>query len=177
MLPLVPVSEQQHHDVRQHAGLGHGQHDDMELENMLPLQQMFNLERDDDMLEDGDAQPRGHHSGSGGALEPYASTTPLPCEKPKHCSRGWASPSSNISSFRSKLIWRGNFFSNSISSCCPCPRPTWCESTLLEDIVRGPLRAFQHFRRKFKRFEFFGRSEAEKRISRKNGEHALDYVC
>ena len=30
MLPLVPVREQQHHDVKQHAGLGHGQHDEME---------------------------------------------------------------------------------------------------------------------------------------------------
>ena len=58
MLPLVPVREQQHHDVRQHAGLGHGQHDEMELENMLPLQQMVNFGQDDDMLEDGDARPR-----------------------------------------------------------------------------------------------------------------------
>ena len=57
MLPLVPVREQQDHDVRQHAGLGHGQHDDMELENMLPLQQMFNLDNNDDMLEDGNARP------------------------------------------------------------------------------------------------------------------------
>ena len=40
MLPLVPAREQQNHDVRQHAGLGHGQHDEMELEDMLPLQQV-----------------------------------------------------------------------------------------------------------------------------------------
>ena len=58
MLPLVPVREQQHHDVRQHAGLGHGQHDEMELENMLPLQQMVNFGQHDDMLEDGDSRPR-----------------------------------------------------------------------------------------------------------------------
>ena len=37
MLPLVPAREQQHHDVGQHAGLGHGQLDeDMNLEDMLP---------------------------------------------------------------------------------------------------------------------------------------------
>ena len=60
MSPLVPIREQQHHDVRQHVGLGHGQHDEMELEDMLPLQEMFNLERNDDMLEDGNAQPREH---------------------------------------------------------------------------------------------------------------------
>ena len=44
MLPLVRVREQQNHDVRQHAGLGHGQRDRMELEDMLPLQQVFDLE-------------------------------------------------------------------------------------------------------------------------------------
>ena len=61
MLPLVPVREQQHHDVIEHAGLGHGQHDEMELENMLPLQQMFNLDQNDDMLQDGNAQPPRTH--------------------------------------------------------------------------------------------------------------------
>ena len=60
MLPLAPAREQQHHDVRQHAGLGHGQHDDQEmnLEDMLPLRQAFNLNQDDDMLEDGNNQLR-----------------------------------------------------------------------------------------------------------------------
>ena len=54
MLPLPNVREQQHHDVRQHADLGHGQHDnqDMNLEDMLPLRQAFNLDQDDAMLED-----------------------------------------------------------------------------------------------------------------------------
>ena len=35
MLPLVPATEQQNHDALQHAGLGHGQHEneiDMDLE-------------------------------------------------------------------------------------------------------------------------------------------------
>ena len=60
MLPLVPAREQQHHDVLQHAGLGHGQHDDidMNLDDMLPLQQVFNLDRQDDMLEDDNQQLR-----------------------------------------------------------------------------------------------------------------------
>ena len=60
MLPLVPAREQQDHDVLQHAGLGHGQHDDidMNLDNMLPLQQVFNLDQQDDMLEDGNQQLR-----------------------------------------------------------------------------------------------------------------------
>ena len=60
MLPLVPAREQQNHDVLQHAGLGHEQHDDdidMNLENMLPLQQVFNMGQDD-MLEDGNRQLR-----------------------------------------------------------------------------------------------------------------------
>ena len=57
MLPLVPVREQQHHDAR-HAGLWHGQHDEMELEDMLPLQQMVNFGQHDDMLEDGNARLR-----------------------------------------------------------------------------------------------------------------------
>ena len=59
MLPLVPAREQQDHDVLQHAGLGHEQHDDMnmDLENMLPLQQVFNLDQDK-MLEDGNRQLR-----------------------------------------------------------------------------------------------------------------------
>ena len=55
MLPLVPVREQQDHDVRQHAGLGHEQHEndiDMNLDNMLPLQQIFDFGQDN-MLEDG----------------------------------------------------------------------------------------------------------------------------
>ena len=60
MLPLPPVREQQNHDDRQHANLGHDQHDDMELENMLPLQQIVDLGRNDVMLEDGDAQLREH---------------------------------------------------------------------------------------------------------------------
>ena len=60
MLPLVPAREQQHHDVRQHAGLGHGQHDDqdMNLEDMLPLRQAFNLDQEDAMLEDDNDQLR-----------------------------------------------------------------------------------------------------------------------
>ena len=63
MLPLAPDREQQHHDVRQHAGLGHGQHEDidMNLQDMLPLQQVFDLEQHDAMLEDGDAQLREHY--------------------------------------------------------------------------------------------------------------------
>ena len=62
MLPLVPAREQQNHDVLQHADLGHEQHDDidMNLHDMLPFQQLFNLGQHDDMLEDGNAQPRGH---------------------------------------------------------------------------------------------------------------------
>ena len=59
MLPLVPAREQQNHDVRQHAGLGHGQHDEMEIQNMLPLQNVVDLEQNDGMLEDVDAQLRG----------------------------------------------------------------------------------------------------------------------
>ena len=31
MLPLVPAKEPQHHDVGRHAGLGHGQHDDIDM--------------------------------------------------------------------------------------------------------------------------------------------------
>ena len=65
MLPLVPAREQQNHGVRQHAGLGHGQHDEMELQDMLPLQDVIDLEQNDGMLEDDNAQPRGqlsHHT-------------------------------------------------------------------------------------------------------------------
>ena len=60
MLPLAPAREQQHHDVRQHADLGHGQHDnqDMNLEDMMPLRQAFNLDQDDAMLEDDNNQLR-----------------------------------------------------------------------------------------------------------------------
>ena len=59
MLPLAPAREQQHHDVGQHAGLGHGQYDeDMNLEDMLPLRQAFNLDQDDAMLEDDNNQLR-----------------------------------------------------------------------------------------------------------------------
>ena len=60
MLPLANVREQQHHDVRQHAVLGHGHHDDqdMNLEDMLPLRQAFNLDQDDAMLEGGNDQLR-----------------------------------------------------------------------------------------------------------------------
>ena len=61
MLPLAPAREQQPHDVRQHAGLGHGQHDvDMNLEDMLPLRQAFNLDQDDARLEDDNNQLREH---------------------------------------------------------------------------------------------------------------------
>ena len=61
LLPLVPVREPENHGVLQHAGLGHGQHDndiDMNLEDMLPLQQVFDLDRQDAMLEDGNQQLR-----------------------------------------------------------------------------------------------------------------------
>ena len=60
MLPLAPAREQQHHGVRQHAGLGHEQHDDqdMNLEDMLPLRQAFNFNQDDAMLEDDNNQLR-----------------------------------------------------------------------------------------------------------------------
>ena len=65
MLPLAPAREQQHHDVRQHAGLGHVQHDDdMNLEDMLPLRQAFNLDQDDAMLEDDNNQLREHRKGN-----------------------------------------------------------------------------------------------------------------
>ena len=60
MLPLVPAREQPNHDVIQHAGLGHEQHDDnieMNLDNMVPLQQVFDLGQDD-MLEEDNRQPR-----------------------------------------------------------------------------------------------------------------------
>ena len=52
MLPLANAREQQHHDVMQHAGLGHGQHGDQDMnsEDMLPLRQAFNLDQDDAML-------------------------------------------------------------------------------------------------------------------------------
>ena len=58
--PLANAREQQHQVVRQHAGLGHGQHDDhdMNLEDMLPLRQAFNLDQDDAMLEDDNNQLR-----------------------------------------------------------------------------------------------------------------------
>ena len=57
MLPLA--REQQHHDVRQHAGLRHVHYDeDMNLEDMLPLGQAFNLDQDDAMLEDDHNQLR-----------------------------------------------------------------------------------------------------------------------
>ena len=68
MLPLVPVREPENHGVLQHAGLGHGQHDndiDMNLEDMLPLQQVFDLDRQDAMLEDGNQQLREHFSVAG----------------------------------------------------------------------------------------------------------------
>ena len=60
MLPLANAREQQHHDVIQHAGLGHGQHgdQDMNLEDMLPLRQAFNLDQDDALLEDDNNQLR-----------------------------------------------------------------------------------------------------------------------
>ena len=60
MLPLANVREQQHYDVRQHAGLGHGHHEiqDMNLEDMLPPRQAFNLDQDDGVLEDGNDQLR-----------------------------------------------------------------------------------------------------------------------
>ena len=59
MLPLAPARELQHHDVRRHAGLGHVQYDeDMNLEDMLPLGQAFNLDQDDAMLEDDNNQLR-----------------------------------------------------------------------------------------------------------------------
>ena len=61
MLPLVPAREPENHGVLQHAGLGHEQHEndiDMNLEDMLPLQQVFDLDRQDAMLEDGNQQLR-----------------------------------------------------------------------------------------------------------------------
>ena len=60
MLPLAPARKQQYHGVRQHAGLGHGQHEiqDMNLEDMLPLRQAFNLDQDDALLEDDNNQLR-----------------------------------------------------------------------------------------------------------------------
>ena len=66
MLPLIPAREQHNHDALQHAGLGHEQHDngiDMDLENMLPLQQVFDvfdLDQQDAMLEDDNRQLREH---------------------------------------------------------------------------------------------------------------------
>ena len=60
MLPLPPAREQQNHYVWQHAGLGHGQHDDihMNLQEMLPLQQVFDLDQHNNMLEDANDQLR-----------------------------------------------------------------------------------------------------------------------
>ena len=67
MLPLVPAREPENHGVLQHAGLGHVQHDndmDMNLEDMLPLQQVFDLDRKDAMLEDGNQQLRAQGSAA-----------------------------------------------------------------------------------------------------------------
>ena len=77
MLPLPNVREQQHHDVRQHADLGHGQHDnqDMNLEDMLPLRQAFNLDQDDAMLEDDNNQLREHWRPSSFSSEPTSRAT------------------------------------------------------------------------------------------------------
>ena len=73
MLPLANAREQQHHDVIQHAGLGHGQHDDqdMNLEDMLPLRQAFNLDQDDAMLEDDNNQLREHIGASSWPSQAY----------------------------------------------------------------------------------------------------------
>ena len=83
MLPLAPAREQQHHDVRQHAGLGRGQHDeDMNLEDMLPLRQAFNLDQDDAMLEDDNNQIREQEeparstlNSSPASVEPTSATS------------------------------------------------------------------------------------------------------
>ena len=81
MLPLVPAREQQNHAVLQHAGLGHGQHDEMEIQDMRPLQDVFDLEQDDGMLEDDHVQPRGqvmsprergHHQANAVQDRPFA---------------------------------------------------------------------------------------------------------
>ena len=67
MLPLVPVRKPENHDVLQHAGLGHEQHEndiDMNFKDMLPLQQVFDLDRQDAMLEDGN-QPRTGYEPKG----------------------------------------------------------------------------------------------------------------
>ena len=54
----------------------------------------------------------------------WFTTVSLRFLSPPLCPRSLPSPSSNISSCWPKLIicWRGNMFSNFISSCCPCPR-------------------------------------------------------
>ena len=68
--------EQQHHDVRQHAGLGHEQHDDqdMNLEDMLPLRQAFNLDQEDAMLEDDNNQHREQVMSPIGGQNLYTNT-------------------------------------------------------------------------------------------------------
>ena len=71
MLPLAPAREQENHDVLLHADLGHEQHDDiaMNLQDMLPLQQIFDLGQQDIMLEDDNDQLR-EQTGSGRKKDP-----------------------------------------------------------------------------------------------------------
>ena len=91
MLPLAPAREQQHHDVRQHAGLGHVQHDeDMNLEDMLPLRQAINLDQDDAMLEDDNNQLREHSIHAQGVLREVQITHLLPLDHRDSASFGTA---------------------------------------------------------------------------------------
>ena len=58
MLPSAPAREQENHDVSQHADLGHEQHDDTAMNLRRGLQQIFDLDEQDHMLEDDDDQLR-----------------------------------------------------------------------------------------------------------------------
>ena len=141
MLPLANAREQQHHDVIQHAGLGHGQHDDqdMNLEDMLPLRQAFNLDQDDAMLEDDNNQLREHNLNSS-------------------FQKGLCKLSIVLT------VVAKHFHSLQI----------WCESTLLEDVAGGALRAVSAPSARI--FAFcLGLLKRRKRVSRENGEHTLDY--
>ena len=60
---------------------GHGQHDeqDVNLEDMLPLRQAFNLDQDDAMLEDDNNQLREHVLGSIEKASFFDTNRVIPC--------------------------------------------------------------------------------------------------
>ena len=148
---------------RQHAGLGHVQHDeDMNLEDMLPLRQAFNLDQDDAMLEDDHNNSENKKPVWEGA--PLCSWEKGEIGHIKHVHFQRHIGNCLFWAHNSRIDWINIDYVN----------PT-CQHHVVV-CCNGPFGQFRSFQRKSRKNGFFGRLETQNCRKEDFWRHSLYYL-